>query len=61
MLLSRPTSPLWILEGDIKSCFDRIDHNWLLAHVPMERSVLRKWLKAGFMDRSVFYPTDEGK
>src|SRR6266496_4001054 len=26
----------WILEGDIKSCFDKISHEWLLAHVPMD-------------------------
>src|SRR6516164_7901969 len=31
--LARP-HPQWILEGDIKSCFDRISHDWLLAHVP---------------------------
>ena len=59
-LLAKKGSPQWILEGDIKSCFDRISHDWLLTHVPMERSVLRKWLKAGFMDESVFYPTEEG-
>jgi RNA-directed DNA polymerase len=33
-ILSRP-NPQWILEGDIKSCFDRISHDWLLAHVPI--------------------------
>ncbi|MGH9207535.1 MAG: reverse transcriptase domain-containing protein, partial [Acidimicrobiales bacterium] len=25
-----------------------------------ERAVLRRWLKAGFMDRSMLHPTDEG-
>lgn len=59
-LLAKKGSPQWILEGDITSCFDRISHDWLLSHVPMERSVLRKWLKAGFMDESVFYPTEDG-
>ena len=24
----------WILEGDIRSCFDKISHDWLMAHVP---------------------------
>jgi RNA-directed DNA polymerase len=28
--LSGKHSAEWILEGDIKACFDRIDHNWLL-------------------------------
>lgn len=58
--LARKTSAEWILEGDIVSCFDRISHDWLLNHVPMERSILHKWLKAGFMDKSVFYPTESG-
>lgn len=50
----------WILEGDIKACFDRISHNWLLANIPMEKAILRKWLKAGFMEQGILYPTDEG-
>jgi RNA-directed DNA polymerase len=34
-------NPRWILEGDIKSCFDRISHDWLLHHVPMDRVILK--------------------
>src|SRR5216683_6564692 len=59
-VLSNSTRPQWILEGDIKSCFDRISHNWLLSHIPMEKTILNKWLKAGYMDKSVLYPTDDG-
>ena len=59
-LLARRGRAEWILEGDIASCFDRISHDWLLTHVPMERSILHKWLKAGFMDKSVFYLTESG-
>jgi RNA-directed DNA polymerase len=50
----------WVLEGDIKSCFDRISHDWLLAHVPMERAILRKWLKSGYMEKHVFHETTDG-
>lgn len=50
----------WIFEGDIKSCFDKISHEWLLEHVPMDRSILRKWLKCGYIERNVFSATDEG-
>ena len=57
--LSRP-NPQWILEGDIKSCFDRISHDWLLAHVSMDRAILQKWLKAGYMDKHVFHETTDG-
>ena len=59
-VLARRKSAEWILEGDIASCFDRISHDWLLNHVPMEQSILHKWLKAGFMSKSVFYPTESG-
>ena len=53
-------NPQWILEGDIKSCFDRISHDWLLAHVPMDRVILRKWLKSGYMDKHVLHETTDG-
>ncbi len=53
-------APGWVLEGDIKSCFDRIDHDWLVAHVPMDKGILTKWLKAGFMEKHALYRTDEG-
>lgn len=59
-LLSRTTSAKWILEADIQSCFDRISHDWLLANIPIERAILQKWLKAGFMERQVLQPTEMG-
>lgn len=58
--LSQSYAPQWILEGDIKSCFDKISHDWLLKHIPMEQSILRKWLKAGFMEKGIFSLTQEG-
>jgi RNA-directed DNA polymerase len=48
------------LEGDIRSCFDSFSHDWLVAHIPMDQAILRKWLKAGFMDKHVLYPTEAG-
>lgn len=52
-VLSRPTSPQWILEGDIQSCFDEISHPWLLSHIPMDRTILKKWLEAGFIQQQI--------
>jgi RNA-directed DNA polymerase len=60
ILLSHKGSASWILEGDIKSCFDQINHEWLLENVPTDKTILRKWLKAGFMQQQVLYPTEEG-
>ena len=59
-VLSHQPSASWILEGDIRACFDGISHEWLLAHIPMDRVMLKKWLKAGFIDKQVLYPTEAG-
>jgi len=59
-LLAKGKSPQWILEGDIKACFDRIGHDWLLAHIPMDKGILSKWLKAGYIEKNVLKPTEEG-
>ena len=58
--LSKKTSPQWILEGDIKGCFDHISHEWMLNNICMDKSILQKWLKAGFVDNNHLYPTTEG-
>ena len=50
----------WILEADIKACFDRISHTWLLANIPMDKTILRQWLKAGYMEHHRLYATEEG-
>ena len=60
MLLFSKGAAQWILEGDIESCFDKISHEWLQEHVPMEKDILHQWLKAGFIDKSVFFPTEDG-
>lgn len=58
--LCRKQSSQWILEGDIKSCFDKIGHEWLKNNVPMDKQILSKWLKAGYIDKGIFYNTEEG-
>lgn len=56
-ILCHKTSAQWILEGDIKACFDEIGHEWLEKHVIMEKSVLKEWLKAGYMEKNIFHQT----
>ena len=58
--LAKNASPLWVLEGDIKSCFDEISHCWLSDHIPMDRRTLTQWLKAGFMENQRLFPTLAG-
>jgi RNA-directed DNA polymerase len=59
-VLAKRDCAQWILEGDIRGCFDNISHSWLLENVPMDRAVLRKWLHAGFVDKGVLFPTEAG-
>lgn len=49
-----------ILEGDIKGCFDHISQEWMEEYIPMERLILRKFLKCGYLERNVFTETQEG-
>ena len=58
--LSRDCSPQWILEGDIKGCFDHISHEWLLDNVRIDRQILDKWLKSGVVFNKLLQPTTEG-
>ncbi|HEL2739022.1 TPA: group II intron reverse transcriptase/maturase [Streptococcus suis] len=58
--LSRKASPQWILEGDIKGCFDNISHDWLLENIPMDKSILKQFLKAGFVFKGELFPTEDG-
>jgi RNA-directed DNA polymerase len=49
-----------VLEGDIRACFDELSHDWLLAHIPMDKAILHTWLKAGYIERNVLHLTDAG-
>ena len=60
ILLALKTSAVWILEGDIRGCFDNIKHDWLIDNIPMDKKILQKWLKAGYIHKRILYPTDAG-
>jgi RNA-directed DNA polymerase len=59
-LLARKDAAQWILEGDIKGCFDNFGHRWLDSHIPMDKKVLRDWLKAGYVESGKLFPTQAG-
>ncbi len=58
-LLNHYTAP-WVLDADIKACFDRISHDWLLENIPLPKKVLEQWLKSGYMEQSKYFDSDEG-
>ena len=58
--VSRKISAQWVIEGDIKACFDEIAHEWLLRHIPMDKRILKQFLKAGYVYEHQLFPTDSG-
>jgi RNA-directed DNA polymerase len=58
--LSNRYAPQWIVEGDIKACFDEIAHDWLLEHTPMDKARLKEFLKAGYVYDKQLFPTERG-
>jgi len=58
--LSKPNSATWVLEGDITGCYDNISHEWLQRNIPIDKIVLEKWLRAGYIENGITYPTRKG-
>jgi RNA-directed DNA polymerase len=58
--LARKASPTWILEGDIRACFDTLSGTWLQKHIPMDKQLLTKWLTAGYMEKNSLHSTFDG-
>ena len=56
----------WILDLDIRSFFDKLQHDWLVRFVEHrigdERVVrlIQKWLKAGVVEDGRWFQTEEG-
>jgi RNA-directed DNA polymerase len=53
-------SSAWVIECDINGCFDNISQKWMLTHIPTDKVILQKWLKAGFIEKHSFFPTEAG-
>jgi len=51
----------WVLDADIKGCFDNIDHKFLAMQIDTHwRPIVKRWLKAGYMEKSVYNQTNMG-
>ena len=61
--IARKDGGAFVLDADIKGCFDNIDHDALLRKAntyPKLRKIIKGWLKAGIMDNGVFQKSDAG-
>jgi RNA-directed DNA polymerase len=59
-LLSRKSSPQWVLEGDIKGAFDNVCHEWIKENIPINKEILMKFQKCGYIEAGKLFPTEQG-
>jgi len=58
--LSQKGASAWILDADISGCFDNIEHEALLARLPVFTQAIRRWLKAGVVELGHYADTGAG-
>ena len=52
----------YIFEGDFKSCFDTLSHQFILNNLgnfPL-KNLIKRWLEAGYLENNIFYKTRTG-
>lgn len=49
-----------ILDADIEQFFPSVSHQWLLDNIPIDKKILREFLKAGFCEDFTFHPMNDG-
>ena len=59
-VLSNLVSHNWLLKADIADCFGNISHKWLMDNIQMDKAVLSKFLKSGYIESGTFFPTKQG-
>jgi len=59
-LMAAEKRPEWVLEGDIKGCFDNFSHQWMLDNIPMEKKILKQFIKAGYVFGNIMFPSEKG-
>ena len=58
--LNRKNPPKWIVRADVAAFFDNAMHNWLIENIPMDKIVLRKFLRAGVVKNGELFETNQG-
>jgi len=49
-----------MMKVDIRKAYDTVSHPWMLAELPINRKVLKGWLKAGILEKGHFKHTPMG-
>jgi RNA-directed DNA polymerase len=48
----------YVVKADVKSCYESINHDWLLSNIPMDTRILREFLKAGHIFAGEFFTSE---
>ena len=51
----------WILEGEIKGCFEDMRDEWLVGNMGMDKGIVGKWLKCGYVLKKEMLGREEGR
>ena len=54
------TCPEWVLITDVENYYESISHDWLMRNIPMDKHVLKEFLKAGVVFNGELFPTERG-
>lgn len=54
------TCPEWVLLADVENYYETISHDWLMRNIPMNKRVLKEFLKSGVCFNGEIFPTDVG-
>ena len=60
MAFSGENAPEWVFIGDIRKCFENINHDWIKRHIPLNEYMLEQFLSAGYIYSGELFPTDVG-
>ena len=58
--LATKRSASFVLEGDIRACFDNLSGKWLEDNILTDKKTLSKWLTAGYIEEETLHPTYDG-
>lgn len=57
--LEKDNAPRYMVCVDVKGYYAHIQHDWILANVPMDKKVLREFLDAGIIFAGELFPADD--
>jgi len=54
------TCPEWVLIVDVENYYETISHDWIMRNIPMNKHVLKEFLKSGVCFNGEIFPTEVG-